>query len=136
MNRMVATILAGGKGTRMDIFCQVRPKPALSFAGKYRFIDFSLSNCVDSQVNDVALLVDYQRSYLTIYLKQWKNENSAKSTINILEPENNGSYCGTANALYQKLDFLKKNPADRVLIMPSDQAYKMDYHKMLGFHRK
>ena len=136
MSRMVATILAGGKGTRMDIFCQVRPKPVLPFAGKYRFIDFSLSNCVHSQVNDIALLVDYQRSYLTSYLKQWKNENSAKSAINILEPENNGSYCGTADALYQKLDFLQKHSADKVLVMPSDQAYKMDYRKMLAFHEK
>jgi len=133
---MVATILAGGKGARMDIFCQVRPKPALPFAGKYKFIDFSLSNCVHSQVKDIALLVDYQRAHLESYLKQWKKEHSPKGSINILEPENNGSYCGTADALHQNLRFLQKNTADRVLIMPSDQAYKMDYRKMLAFHEK
>ena len=59
-----------------------------------------------------------------------------KSTFDILEPENNSSYSGTANAIYQKLDYLQKTSADRVLIMPSDQAYKMDYRKMLAFHEK
>ena len=136
MNKMIAAILAGGKGTRMDIFCQVRPKPTLPFAGKYRFIDFSLSNCVHSQINDIALLVDYQRSHLANYLTQWQTENARKSNIPILEPENNGSYCGTANAIYQKLDYFLQQSANRVLIMPSDQAYKMDYRKMLAFHEK
>ena len=82
MNKMIAAILAGGKGTRMDILCQVRPKPALPFAGKYRFIDFSLSNCIHSQINDIALLVDYQRSHLTNYLKHWQTEN-ASETVHI-----------------------------------------------------
>ncbi len=136
MNKMIAAILAGGKGTRMDILCQVRPKPALPFAGKYRFIDFSLSNCIHSQIDDIALLVDYQRSHLTDYLKRWQTENARKHNITLLEPENNGSYCGTANAIYQKLDYFQKQSANSVLIMPSDQAYKMDYRKMLAFHEK
>jgi glucose-1-phosphate adenylyltransferase len=136
MGKMIAAILAGGKGTRMDILCQVRPKPALPFAGKYRFIDFNLSNCIHSQINDIAILVDYQRSQLTNYVQRWQNENSAKSTFDILEPQNTGSYCGTANALYQNLDYLLKQSANRVLIMPSDHAYKMDYRKMLAFHEK
>jgi len=136
MNKMIAAILAGGKGTRMDIFCQVRPKPTLPFAGKYRFIDFSLSNCVHSQINDIALLVDYQRSHLANYLTPWQTENARKSNISILEPENNGAYCGTADAIYQKLDYFQQQSANRILIMPSDQAYKMDYRKMLAFHEK
>ena len=136
MSRIIAAILAGGKGTRMDILCQVRPKPALPFAGKYKFIDFSLSNCIHSQIDDITLLVDYQRSHLMNYLQHWQTENAGKRKITLLEPENNGSYCGTANAIYQKLDYFQNQFADRVLIMPSDQAYKMDYRKMLGFHEK
>ena len=103
MDRMLAAILAGGKGTRMDIFCQVRPKPALAFAGKYKLIDFCLSNCSHSKINNVAVFVDYQRNHLNNYLKNWQNENSRKTKIDILEPENNGFYSGTANAIYQKL---------------------------------
>ncbi len=136
MNRMIAVILAGGKGTRMDIFCQVRSKPALPFGGKYRFIDFCLSNCVHSQITDIAILVDYQRSHLTNYLQQWQADNSAKKALDILEPQNNSFYSGSTNAIYQNLDYLRKQPSDRVLIMPSDHAYKMDYRKMLNFHEK
>ena len=136
MNRLAATILAGGKGTRMDIFCQVRPKPALSFAGKYRFIDFNLSNCIHSQVRDIALLVDYKREQLTDYIQQWQNENTSKSNVKMLAPENDGTYTGTANAMYQNLDYLREIAADRILIMPSDHVYKMDYRKMLAFHEK
>jgi len=66
----------------------------------------------------------------------WKNTNSKNTNIKILEPENNGVYTGTANAIYQKLDYLRKQPADKILIMPSDHAYKMDYRKMLAFHEK
>ena len=136
MNRLAATILAGGKGTRMDIFCQVRPKPALSFAGKYRFIDFNLSNCIHSQVRDIALLVDYKREQLTDYIQQWQNENTSKSNVKMLAPENDGTYTGTANAMYQNLDYLREIAADRILIMPRDHVYKMDYRKMLAFHEK
>jgi glucose-1-phosphate adenylyltransferase len=136
MEKMLAAILAGGKGTRMDIFCQVRPKPALPFAGKYRFIDFCLSNCLHSQIADVAVFVDYRRTQLSNYLNLWQNENSRNTAIDVLEPENNGTYSGTANAIYQKLDYLRKHSADKILIMPSDHAYKMDYRKMLAFHEK
>jgi glucose-1-phosphate adenylyltransferase len=136
MKSMMATILAGGKGTRMDILCQIRPKPALPFAGKFRVIDFSLTNCIHSQISNVAVLVDYQRSYITSYLNRWQNDNSLKSKFDILEPGKNSSYSGTANALYQNLDYLRKQSADKVLILPSDQAYKMDYRKMLAFHEK
>ena len=136
MKRLTAAILAGGKGTRMDIFCQVRPKPALPFAGKYRFIDFNLSNCLHSQIRDTALLVDYKRAQLGEYLQQWQNVNAPKSNIKMLEPDHDGTYCGTANAMYQNLDYLRKQSADSVLIMPSDHVYKMDYRKMLAFHEK
>jgi len=136
MGKMIAAILAGGKGTRMDIFCQVRPKPALPFAGKYRFIDFCLSNCLHSKIADVAVLVDYRRGELVDYLNRWQNGNSVNTSIAVLEPMNNGVYTGTANAIYQNLEYLRKHPADKILIMPSDLAYKMDYRKMLAFHEK
>ncbi|MGP8079440.1 MAG: glucose-1-phosphate adenylyltransferase family protein [Dehalococcoidales bacterium] len=136
MDKMIAAILAGGKGTRMDIFCQVRPKPALPFAGKYRFIDFCLSNCLHSKITDVAVFVDYRRAQLSGYLDRWQIENSRNTKIDVLEPDNNGAYLGTANAVYQKLDFLRNHSADKILIMPSDHAYKMDYRKMLAFHNK
>jgi glucose-1-phosphate adenylyltransferase len=133
---MLAAILAGGKGTRMDVFCQVRSKPALSFAGKYSFIDFCLSNCLHSQISDIAILVDYQRAHLTKYLERWQNDNSMKNAFDVLEPSGNNFYSGSTNAIYQNLDYLRKQPVSRVLIMPSDHAYKMDYRKMLEFHDK
>ena len=136
MERMLAAILAGGKGTRMDVFCQVRSKPALPFAGKYSFIDFCLSNCVHSQINDIAILVDYQRAHLTKYLERWQNDNSTKNAFDILEPNGNNFYSGSTDAIYQNLEYLRKQSANRILIMPSDHAYKMDYRKMLEFHDK
>jgi glucose-1-phosphate adenylyltransferase len=136
MGNLIAAILAGGKGMRMDIFCQVRPKPALPFAGKYKFVDFCLSNCVHSEIKNVAVLVDYQRTQLTDYIKCWQKANSKNTNIDILEPENDGAYSGTANAIFQKIDYLRRQNADKILIMPSDHAYKMDYRKMLAFHEK
>jgi len=133
---MLAAILAGGKGTRMDVFCRVRSKPALPFAGKYSFIDFCLSNCVHSQISDIAILVDYQREHLTKYLERWQNDNSTKNDFDILEPSGNNFYSGSTNAIYQNLEYLRQQPANRILIMPSDHAYKMDYRKMLEFHDK
>jgi len=97
------------KGTRMDIFCHVRPKPTLPFAGKYRFIDFSLSNCVHSQINDITLLVWLSAFAPRELPDAMANRKCQESNISILEPENNGSYCGTANAIYQKLDYFQQH---------------------------
>ena len=118
----------------MDIFCHVRPKPALSFAGKYKFVDFCLSNCFHSKIDKVVVLLDYQRTPLKNYLTAWQEENLTKMRIDMLEPEKDGIFSGTANAIYQKLPYLQMQTADNVLIMPSDHAYKMDYRKMLAFH--
>ncbi len=135
MSGVTAIILAGGKGTRMDILCYTRPKPALPFAGRFRVIDFSLSNCIHSQINDVALLTDYQRSYMASYLKHWNLVNAKHGSLHILEPKA-GSYRGTADAVYQNLDYLTKHTTDRVLILAGDHIYKMDYRKMLAFHEQ
>jgi glucose-1-phosphate adenylyltransferase len=133
MEKTSAMILAGGRGKRMDIFCQQRPKPILPFAGNLHVIDFTLSNCFNSQLNEVAVLVDYQRSAMTEYLKQWVSINKGANTLSILQPKI-GSYCGTADAIYQNLNYLMKQGSDRVLILAGDHIYKMDYRKMLSSH--
>ena len=135
MKRALAMILAGGRGKRMDIFCDQRPKPVLPFAGKYRVIDVTLNNCVNSQIKDIAVLVDYQRTSIIDYLNLWKLDNNQKSEISILQP-NSSSYIGTADAVYQNLGFLEKKGIDTVLILAGDHIYNMDYQEMLAFHHK
>jgi glucose-1-phosphate adenylyltransferase len=130
----VALILAGGRGKRMDILCHLRPKPALPFAGRFRVIDFSLSNCIHSQINAVAVLVDYQRTDMAEYLKCWHSANGAVGDLSILPPKV-GSYVGTADAVYQNLGYLDRLDADTVLILAGDHVYKMDYRKMIAFHQ-
>lgn len=135
MKKVVAMILAGGHGSRMDILCHRRPKPALPFAGKLRVIDFSLSNCLHSEITNIAALVDYQRHYLSDYLQQWHLTNNSIDNFHILEPKT-GSYSGTADAFYQNLDYIKKYNPDAVLVLAGDHVYRMDYRKMLAFHHQ
>ena len=133
--KTLAMILAGGRGERMDILCHLRPKPALPFAGEFRVIDFSLSNCIHSGIDDIAALVDYQRSYMADYLRQWHLKNGATTNLGILEPAN-GSYDGTADAVYQNLGYVQQNQADMVLVLAGDHVYKLDYRDMLAFHER
>jgi glucose-1-phosphate adenylyltransferase len=98
-------ILAGGKGTRMDVLCQFRPKPALPFAGTARVIDFSLSNCIHSQINNIAALVEYRRSHLEDYPMRWQSSNNLAGIFDALGPRST-SYRGTADAVYQNLAYL------------------------------
>ncbi len=135
MTKILAMILAGGQGKRMDILCRVRPKPALSFAGGFRVIDFSLSNCVHSGVGGIAVLTDYQRSHMAEYLNRWRLANAGFMNFDILEPQK-GSYKGTADAVYQNLDYLRKCPTEAVLVLSGDHIYKMDYRKMVAFHER
>jgi glucose-1-phosphate adenylyltransferase len=130
-----AVILAGGKGTRMGVFCQRRAKPSLPFAGSVRVIDFTLSNCVHSLIDDINVLTDYQRESMTGYLFRWASFNNVKDTFRILEP-GNGSYLGTADAVYQNIERLENNPSDTVLVLAGDHVYTMDYQKLLAFHRQ
>lgn len=132
---VMAVILAGGRGKRMDILCHLRPKPVLPFAGRFRVIDFSLSNCVHSQVSSIAVLVDYQRAHVADYLNQWHSANGGMGSLTVMQPQV-GSYAGTADAVYQNLGHLDKQAGDRVLILAGDHIYKMDYRKMLSFHNK
>ena len=133
MERASAMILAGGRGRRMDIFCQQRPKPTLPFAGKYRVIDLTLSNCIHSQFESIAVLADYQRVSMIEYLKQWNSANPETGGISVLQP-GSGSYNGTADAVYQNLDHLERQGSDTVLMLAGDHIYRMDYRKMLSFH--
>ena len=134
MGKTVALIMAGGRGKRMDVLCHVRPKPALPFAGNLNVIDFTLSNCVYSGIDDLAVLTDYQRSYMARYLWRWGLSNAVRA-FHILQPMA-GSYKGTADAVFQNLPFLSKLNARNVLILAGDHVYKMDYREMIAFHER
>ncbi|OGO19525.1 MAG: hypothetical protein A2144_07850 [Chloroflexi bacterium RBG_16_50_9] len=135
MEKLAAMILAGGRGKRMGFLSQERPKPALPFAGRFRIIDFTLSNCIHSHIDNIALLLDYQRSHMANYLDRWNVANVPFSNFHILEP-GAGSYKGTADAIYQNLAHLQKYGPDRILILAGDHVYKMDYRRMLAFHEQ
>jgi len=134
MRKTVAVIMAGGRGKRMDVLCHVRPKPALPFAGTYNVIDFTLSNCVYSGIDDLAVLTDYQRSYMAGYVEAWGRSNAVR-TLRVLEPAS-GSYKGTADAIFQNLPHLDELDAENVLILAGDHIYKMDYREMIAFHEQ
>jgi glucose-1-phosphate adenylyltransferase len=133
MTRTLALILAGGRGKRMDILCSHRPKPALPFAGNLRVIDFSLSNCLHSRINDIGVLVDYQRQVMADYLDEWYFLNGEATRLRVLPPAL-GSYLGTADAVYQNLEYLESQAADTVLVLAGDHVYKMDYRRLVAFH--
>ncbi len=134
MDKTACLIMAGGRGKRMSVLCHERPKPVLPFAGKYRVIDFTLSNCVYSEIPDIAVLTDYQRSTMARYLRQWNTLNKVR-TLDILEPPH-GSYIGTADAVYQNLSYLRKLNVKNVLILAGDHIYKMEYRKLIAFHEQ
>jgi glucose-1-phosphate adenylyltransferase len=133
MENITAMILAGGRGKRMDIFCNQRPKPILPFAGQFHVIDLTLSNCVHSQINNIAVLIDYQRETMAEYLNQWKGSNPGIDGLAVFSA-GPVSYTGTANAVYQNLDYLRKQDSDIVLVLAGDHIYTMDYRKMVSFH--
>ena len=135
MEKTLAMILAGGKGKRMDILCQVRPKPILPFGGRFRVIDFTLSNCVHSEVEEIAVITNHQRTRMLEYLKKWSKNNGGFNKLSILEPHST-LYKGTADAIYQNLPYLKDSRAHDVLVLAADHIYTMDYRQMLDFHRK
>jgi len=134
MKGVLAMILAGGRGRRMGILCRERAKPALPFAGRFRVIDFCLSNCVHSGIQDIAILVDYQRSKLASYLTDgvWLQPTDSLN-LRILAPKL-GSYRGTADAVYQHIHHIEQCGADLILILAADHIYNIDYSGMLNFH--
>lgn len=136
MKSVLAIILAGGRGKRMDILCRGRAKPALPFAGRFRVIDFSLSNCVNSGIHDIAVLADYERRPMADYLGAGASWGlGQRGNFQVLEPKS-GSYKGTADAIYQNLWYLDKGAAELILVLAADHVYKMDYRKMLASHER
>ena len=141
-NNMIAMILAGGRGSRLYDLTEKIAKPAVSFGGKYRIIDFPLSNCANSDVDVVAVLTQYESIFLNSYVAQDQHWglDARESGIYVLPPrektEGFGIYRGTADAITQNIDFLDQHNPEYVLILSGDHIYKMDYSKMLKKHRE
>ena len=138
----VAMLLAGGQGSRLYALTEKNAKPAVPFGGKYRIIDFPLSNCVNSGIDTVGVLTQYQPLMLNEYIGNglpWDLDR-AYGGVKILPPYQgkNGAdwYKGTANAIYQNLQFIERYNPEYVIILSGDHIYKMDYDKMLDFHKK
>ncbi|MBR1891463.1 MAG: NTP transferase domain-containing protein, partial [Clostridia bacterium] len=137
----VAMLLAGGQGSRLYALTSKMAKPAVSFGGKYRIIDFPLSNCVNSDIDTVGVLTQYQPLLLNDYIgngQPWDLDRLFGG-VHILAPyqAKKGSewYKGTANAIYQNLSFIKMYDPKYVLILSGDHIYKMDYSQMLYAHK-
>ena len=135
-------LLAGGQGSRLHALTSHVAKPAVPFGGKYRIIDFPLSNCVNSGIDTVGVLTQYRPLELNAYLgngQPWDLDRS-DGGVHILPPymregEKGTWYKGTANAIYQNIDFIERYDPDYVLILSGDHIYKMDYSKMLAYHK-
>jgi len=141
MNRVLALILAGGRGERLSILAEERAKPAVAFGGKYRIIDFALSNCVNSGLFRVGILTQYRPRSLNEHIgigRPWDLDRSTGG-VTLLQPyigrKASDWYKGTADAVYQNLYFVEESQADQVLILAGDHIYKMRYEDMLEFHR-
>ena len=137
----VAMLLAGGQGSRLGALTRRNAKPAVSFGGKYRIIDFSLSNCTNSGIDTVGVLTQYRPMILNAYIgtgEAW-DLNTSEGGVHVLPPyatETGGAwYEGTADAIYRNIDFLDVHAPEYVLILSGDHLYKMDYNKMLEFHK-
>ena len=138
---MIAMLLAGGQGSRLGVLTQKVAKPAVSFGGKYRIIDFPLSNCINSGVDTVGVLTQYQPLRLNSHIGigiPWDLDRNVGG-VTVLPPyeRSKGSdwYTGTANAIYQNLEYMEGYNPDYVLILSGDHIYKMDYEVMLDYHK-
>ena len=139
---MIAMLLAGGQGSRLGVLTAKVAKPAVAFGGKYRIIDFPLSNCINSGINTVGVLTKYEplriNSHIGIGIP-WDLDRNIGG-VSILPPyeksANSEWYTGTANAIYQNLNYMEAYNPDYVLILSGDHIYKMDYEVMLEFHKE
>ena len=138
--RVVAMIMAGGEGTRLSVLSEKRAKPSVPFAGKYRIIDFTLSNCVNSGIFDVAVLTQYRPHSLNDHIgigKPWDLDRN-RGGVRLLQPyqgRNDQSwYSGTADAILQNISYMEDQRADLVLILSGDHIYKMDYRDLIATH--
>ena len=138
---MIAMLLAGGQGSRLGVLTAHVAKPAVAFGGKYRIIDFPLSNCINSGVDTVGVLTQYQPLRLNTHIGigiPWDLDRNIGG-VSILPPYEKSTssewYTGTANAIYQNLEFMEYYNPEYVLILGGDHIYKMDYEVMLEFHK-
>ena len=142
MDNVLAIILAGGRGERLSALAQERSKPAIPFAGKYRIIDFTLSNCVNSGIHNIAVLTQYQPSSLIDHIgigAPWELDRSGRVLRVIqahLAGKGRGWYKGTTDAVYQNFQYIEEQKAEMVLILSGDPVCKMDYSWMLKFHEE
>ena len=141
-SKVVAMILAGGKGTRLESLTKKTAKPAVSFAAKYRIIDFPISNCANTGINTIGILIQYESTFLDSYIgngKKW-GLNGVHCLISTLAPrqteEGANWYKGTADAITQNIDFLDDAEPEHVLILSGDHIYKTSYYEMIDLHEK
>ena len=139
---VVAMLLAGGQGSRLGVLTKNLAKPAVPFGGKYRIIDFPLSNCVNSGIETVGVLTQYQPLILNEYIgngQPWDLDRM-NAGVHILPPYQNSKkfdwYKGTANAIYQNIAFIDRYDPDYVVILSGDHIYKMDYSEMVAYHKE
>jgi glucose-1-phosphate adenylyltransferase len=139
---MIAMLLAGGQGSRLGVLTSDMAKPAVSFGGKYRIIDFPLSNCINSGVDTVGVLTQYQPLRLNTHIGigiPWDLDRNYGG-VTVLPPYERSSnsewYTGTANAIYQNMRYIETYDPEYVLILSGDHIYKMDYEVMLDFHKQ
>jgi glucose-1-phosphate adenylyltransferase len=140
--RTLAMILAGGKGTRLSVLANKRAKPAVPFAGKYRIIDFPLSNCINSSITTVGVVTQYRPRSLQDHIRNgapWDLDRM-NGGVWLLQPYlgrmDSDWYDGTADAIYQNIDFIRNQRPDYVMILSGDHVYKMDYSRMIQFHQE
>ena len=139
---VVAMLLAGGQGSRLGVLTRNLAKPAVPYGGKYRIIDFPLSNCVNSGIETVGVLTQYQPLELNEYIgsgQPW-DLDSMYGGVHVLPPYQRGKqsdwYKGTANAIYQNIRFIDRYNPEYVVVLSGDHIYKMDYAKMIAYHRE
>ncbi len=143
MKRTLAVILAGGEGERLSILSSLRAKPAVPFGGKYRIIDFTLSNCVNSDIDNVVVLTQYNPRSLNDHIGMGRPWDLDRNTggVRMLQPYIARGrvaewYRGTADAVLQNLNVVAQAPGDTVLVLAGDHIYKMDYQPFVAFHRR
>ena len=140
--QVVAMLLAGGQGSRLGVLTRNLAKPAVPYGGKYRIIDFPLSNCVNSGIETVGVLTQYQPMILNEYIgngQPW-DLDSMNAGVHVLPPfqrsRRSDWYKGTANAIYQNIPFIERYHPDYVIVLSGDHIYKMDYSRMIAFHKE
>ncbi|MGX7106670.1 glucose-1-phosphate adenylyltransferase [Hutsoniella sourekii] len=141
-NELIGMILAGGQGTRLGVLTKNIAKPAVPFGGKYRIIDFAMSNCANSNIRNVGVVTQYQPLILNDHIGRgdaW-GLNGRNSGATVLQPYSSADgekwFKGTANAIYQNISYIDSLDPEYVLILSGDHIYKMDYSKMLDFHKE